>query len=902
MKNSIAQLCALTAGMAVVLTPSAATAGAATFTSATLIDAGDTSYDGQAITIQGCTVTINGAHSFDSLQVAGGGVLTHSSATTNQIYSLQITLAGALVVSSNSAIDVSGRGYLPNYTLGNTNTGASTGKSGGSYGGLGCPDSGTANGVYGDFRNPNEPGSGGAGSCPGAGGGLLRITAASAQIDGAIRANGGTISCYDSGCGSGGAIRLDVGALSGSGAISANGGNGGVGWSGRSGGGGRVAIYYATATGFDLTNNVTALAGSGGVGHGSVGTVYLQSSADSGRLVLDSHGSATSQWTPLTTSAGASAIQAGQIVISGSGVVCAPTNGLPIEAGSLSVLSGAMLTHPLTTTEQEFALRVRVTNALTVDALSSINVSARGYRAGYTLGNSTTEASNGKSGGSYGGLGCPDSGTANAVYGDYRNPNEPGSGGVLRDGCGGTGGGLVRIIAGSALIDGAILANGESVWCYDSGCGSGGAIRLDVGTLNGAGTISADGGNGGAGYSGRSGGGGRVAIYYGLAANFNLATNVTAHGGVGGSGHGAPGTVYSKQTNALGHLVVTSHGNATGQWTPLGIGGDANFQAESLEISGASVVAAPTNGIPLLADSVTLLNGAMLTHPPTTTDQERSLDMLVTNLLSIDTNSSIDVSARGYRPGYTAGNTTNGAATGKSGGSYGGLGWPDSGAANLTYGDFRFPNESGSGGATSEGCGGAGGGLIRITAGGVLIDGTIQANGQRVYCYDSGCGSGGGIRMNVGALSGAGLISANGGNGNLGYSGRSGGGGRIAIYYDAISGFDVTNQITAHGGSQGAGSGALGTVYVAKNGGGSQLLLFSHGSPTAVWTPLGGQTNASLVADQLVISGSGVVALPLNGIPVQANALSIISYAALTQPYTTASQTYSLNVAVAGAL
>lgn len=38
----------------------------------------DASYDGADLVISNCTVTVDGAHSFNSLLVGAGGVLTHS--------------------------------------------------------------------------------------------------------------------------------------------------------------------------------------------------------------------------------------------------------------------------------------------------------------------------------------------------------------------------------------------------------------------------------------------------------------------------------------------------------------------------------------------------------------------------------------------------------------------------------------------------------------------------------------------------------------------------------------------------------------------------------------------------------------------------------------------------------
>ena len=50
---------------------------------------------------------------------------------------LLLTVANALTVDATSAIDVSARGYMGGYTVGNTTTGGTTGWASGSYGGYG---------------------------------------------------------------------------------------------------------------------------------------------------------------------------------------------------------------------------------------------------------------------------------------------------------------------------------------------------------------------------------------------------------------------------------------------------------------------------------------------------------------------------------------------------------------------------------------------------------------------------------------------------------------------------------------------------------------------------------------------------------------------------------------------
>jgi hypothetical protein len=120
-------------------------------------------------------------------------------------------------VQTGGAIDVSGRGY-PGGTggqRGGTLPGllGASGAAGGSYGGWGgfgaAPELSTE--PYGDYRNPNELGSGGGGACAGAGGaggGVIRIAARTVTLDGRLSAAGGTAS-RGCGAGSGGGITRD---------------------------------------------------------------------------------------------------------------------------------------------------------------------------------------------------------------------------------------------------------------------------------------------------------------------------------------------------------------------------------------------------------------------------------------------------------------------------------------------------------------------------------------------------------------------------------------------------------------------------------------------------------------------------------------------------------------------
>jgi len=189
-------------------------------TVATTIGADNTSLDNKNVLISGCTVTINGSHTFSNLFLTNNAIVTHSPATTTTNYFLSLVISNTLDIAVGSAIDVTGTGFQPGRTQGNTTNGASQGAAGGSYGGVGVSDAANpANAVYGDFRNPNELGSGSAADgC--AGGGLVRVEAESLRVEGQIRANG-VAARYNRG-GSGGGIYIKV-VLSVAGARSARG-------------------------------------------------------------------------------------------------------------------------------------------------------------------------------------------------------------------------------------------------------------------------------------------------------------------------------------------------------------------------------------------------------------------------------------------------------------------------------------------------------------------------------------------------------------------------------------------------------------------------------------------------------------------------------------------------------
>ncbi len=196
---------------------------------------------------------------------------------------------------------------------------------------------------------------------------------------------------------------------------------------------------------------------------------------------------------------------------------------------------------------------------------------------------------------------------------------------------------------------------------------------------------------------------------------------------------------------------------------------------------------------------ITLTNGAKITHPATGYLQTNRV-FLEARSIHIAPGSSIDVSGAGW----TGTNAINGA-----GGSHGGLGATvGTSYPPPTYDDYLAPVLPGYGGAVSNSSY-RGGGVIRLKAEDLLLDGLLKADGAQGY--GTGAGAGGSIWVETDVLRGVGSLSVNGGINTWGYG--CGGGGRIAIYYGDASEF-VLSRATATGGQVGNSyGGSNGTVY-----------------------------------------------------------------------------------------
>lgn len=109
----------------------------------------------------------------------------------------------------------------------------------------------------------------------------------------------------------------------------------------------------------------------------------------------------------------------------------------------------------------------------------------------------------------------------------------------------------------------------------------------------------------------------------------------------------------------------------------------------------------------------------------------------------------------------------------------------------LAYGSVNQPQSHGSGSLS-----GTGGGIVKIVAKSLTLDGLITANGQHSQQNHTGGASGGSIWLDTKRLSGNGEATVLGGNGKS--YGGGGGGGRISVsfYNNSFSG-----SFRAYGGS-----------------------------------------------------------------------------------------------------
>lgn len=197
----------------------------------------------------------------------------------------------------------------------------------------------------------------------------------------------------------------------------------------------------------------------------------------------------------------------------------------------------------------------RVSGALTIASGGKIDTSSLGYRnrADYLTGEGLGGGGGGYcdaecgggGGGGYGGAGGTggsDGYIAGTPGSSYANFPDFGSAGGSSYGAGSNGGGLIYAFANSLNNAGAVKSNGGNGTIDGGGGGAGGAVYLLVGSTASLGAISADGGTGGNGLSnsgaGAGGGGGRIKY---ISVSNPGASGFSANGGSGGTGGYNPG-------------------------------------------------------------------------------------------------------------------------------------------------------------------------------------------------------------------------------------------------------------------------------------------------------------------------------------------------------------------------
>ncbi len=249
----------------------------------------------------------------------------------------------------------------------------------------------------------------------------------------------------------------------------------------------------------------------------------------------------------------------------------------PRTFAGLLVLRGASVAHSPGGARR---LTLTVTGPLFVECGGSIDVTGRGYPEGGTYPGEVAPMGGGGShvgtGGAYGG------GVRGSTFGSVKEPQEAGGGGLGANGSS-SGGGVVRIQAGTLSLGGptaSILANG-SVDGWQAG--GGGSIWITASSIQGNGLIEASSGG-----TVERGGGGAVAIEYGTATGTAL-TRANAKGGGGGlaGDNGGAGTVLLRGPGTAYGVLRIDNGGTTGQATVLPSLGSGTAQPGS---SGATLV------------------------------------------------------------------------------------------------------------------------------------------------------------------------------------------------------------------------------------------------------------------------------------------------------------------------
>ena len=874
-----------------------------TFTNNTSIGAANSNYDGTDIVITNCTVTMDGPHSFSSLHVAAGGMLTHSFApggTVSNLYyvtneaqilysTIPVTLVYSNVITASVVISdltdtnfyTNGQDYLLTSPDGIATQLQRTTNST-------IPDGGT---VLVSYEGNGTP----PGTVPG---GLNLSIAGNVAVDvnGAINANGagylnGPGAGFYSGSGSGGGYGGNGGASS-STAIGGSpygsflqatnlgsGGGGGItGGNGAGGGliqivaGGTVAINgLVSANGANGTNdfagggsgggiNISALSlsGSGTVtanggsgeatygGGGGGGRISFQYSSSSFTGSMTAYGGTGSMLGTAGTIYTQVSGQNGLLIFDNGGRLSATNTTFSLLNSSVNVLirNAASIQPPGSSGSWNFAsLTIASNGYLFAPLASTLTLSAI---SAVTVEPGGSIIANGKGYGPGAGTGAGHSFNDNLYWpcggGSYGGPGGYGSS------TNATGGATY----GSQSAPSGFGSGGGSANISVGGSGGGAISIATKGIVQVDGIISANGLNG-SGTGGGGGSGGTITINGGTLLGSGI---ISANGGSGANsygGGGGGGRIWINPSASIFAGTISAYG-----------GGGANQGG-----AGTVLMQIVGQNMQLILDN----GGNSGTNTPV--QSASSADLIVRGGATGCANPSVNFanlyiySNSWLTPLYTQGSPAasitfsfSGNATIQAGGGI---------TANLA--GYAPGQGSGAGRTDTVGstnfCSGAGhGGIGGNSLGSYAIGGSTYDSPTGPAVAGSGGGSssplspggaGGGIvRLSVtGTLELDGVISANGGNG----SGLAGGGGSGGSIWLSAGTFSGAGSVAANGGAganASGGGGGGGMIYISSANNVFTGSAAAYGGGGANWGGAGTVlTQGSSGNSQLVLDGGG---------------------------------------------
>jgi len=826
----------------------------------------DLTYDGTDLVVSNCTVTVDGAHSFNSLAVTNGGVITHSylpngSSTalnpvldephiltgTNPVTLLFSNLFSPATVTSTNIFefytngvdyiqaDLAGGGiqiyrtatssipdgatvlvtyvWTYSYNAGlylnitndlNVASGGSINLNGNGFG----PATGTGRGITSVGPFPDGSGAGHGGN-----GGISASNAIGGVCYGSLYqpttlGSGGGASYAGTGGNGGGKVQITAGGtVNIDGVISANGADA---TNSRAGGGAGGSIWII-ATNVTGTGTVMANGGAGEPirgGGGGGGRISIQSGTNTFAGTLAAYGGIGSKTGGAGTVYTQTNGQTGLVIVDNGGRNGTNSSITLTTTADVLIRNGAKV-KPDTFNPRNLTIGTNGTMYPPSASVYSLTVS----------GDMTIQA---------GGIFSLDSFGSAPGFGStpgtsYSTTYYPGGGG----GHGGNGGNSYYFAAiGGGTSDSqtspTVLGSGGGNATANGSFGGagGGALQLNVtGNLRVDGSLSANGGNG-SGSGGGGGAGGSINISHCL--TLSGGGSITANGGsgvasFGGGGGGGRIAIYPANNNFTG--TISAYG---GSGVNYGGAGTIYTQAGAVQ--------------QLILDN----GGHSGTNTPVQTQGNASL--IVQNgaraLAGSATFNSLLVASNGWLVHTPAGSSTltvlNNATIQAGGGFMGDLLGRSSGQGSGT-GTYSASSPYGGGGAAY---GGRGGNAFSNTAAGGTFAGDAAASPSSAYSGSGGAGispsvggnGGGYLQLTVsGTLQLDGFITANAGSGS-GPGGGGGAGGGIALTVGTLSG---GGSISANGGSGANGIGGGG-------GGGRIAVTFNTYNFTGSLSAIGG--------------------------------------------------------------